>query len=80
MPIISNTSESIEYDPNTFHYPNFDATAHGNAPSTSNTFLNDIINKNIPDTSNKSNDPNNIGKVPLSIARVFVVSQGSLKK
>ena len=63
LPISSNMFESLGNDPNVFYSSgntplNSIVSAHGNAPCTSRTFLNNSINVNIPNTSNNGNAPN----------------------
>ena len=70
MPISSNLSEHLRNDLNVV-YPlgnvphKFNAPTHGNAPSTSSTFLNNSNNGKAPNTSNNGNAPNNNRKAPL---------------
>ena len=85
MPTSSNLSEPLGNDPNVVYPlghvpPNFNASTHGNAPSTSSTLLNISINGNAPSTSNtflkisikknarktfNGNAPNSCGNAPL---------------
>ena len=68
--ISSNITEPQGNDPNVFHSSgnaplNSIVSAHGNAPSTSSVFWNNIIDGNAPNTSNNGNAPNNNGNAPL---------------
>ena len=84
MWISSNLSESLGNNPNVVYPlwnvpPNFDDSAHGNAPSTSSTFLNNSIIGNAPNTSNNGNAPNINGNAPLPPPWIFVVLQKNHK-
>ena len=68
--ISSNITESQGNSPNVFHFSgnarlNSIVSTHGNAPSTSNTFLNNSFNGDAPNTSNNGNAPNSNGNALL---------------
>ena len=70
MLISSNLSHFPENDPNVVYPlgnipPNFNASTHGNAPSTSGSFLSNSINGKGPNNSNDGNSPNTNGNIPL---------------
>ena len=70
IPISSNRTESQGNDPNVFHSAgnaslNSIVSTHGNAPSTSCTFLNDSIDGKAPNIYNIGNIPNSNRKAPL---------------
>ena len=63
IPISSNITEPQGNDPNVFHSSgnaplNSNVSTHGNAPSSSSSFLNNCINGNAPTTSNTGKPPN----------------------
>ena len=70
MPISSNLSEPLGNDPKVVYPlgiipPIFIASTHGNALSTSSTFLNNSFNGNSPKTSDNKKALNNIGNAPI---------------
>ena len=70
MPIGSNISDRLGNDVNVVYPsgnvpPNFNASTHGNAFSSSSTFLKDSFNGNAPKTSDNGIAPKNHGNAPL---------------
>ena len=55
--------------------PNFYTSAHGNAPSTSNAFLNNSVNGNALNTSGNGNALNTNGNAPLPPPYFYVLLQ-----
>ena len=78
MPVSSNISESLRIDPSVFHSsgnapPSSIVSTHGNAPSTSSTFMNNRNNENTPHISNNGNVPNSNGNAPVPPPYIFVI-------
>ena len=76
IPITSNITEPQGNDPNVFHSSgnaplNSIVNTHGNAPSSSSSFLNNCINGNAPITSNNGKAPNTKGIAPLPPPQIF---------
>ena len=76
--ISSNITESQGNYPDVFHSsgnapPNSIVSTHGNVPCASNSFLNNSINGNAPNTPNKGNAPNSNGNAPLPPPSIFCI-------